>query len=142
MADAAIAELGYVGLADDDRASLLHAFDGNIVFVRDKVLVGGRAARHANTRSGDEVLDPERHASERTRIAPCHHDALDCLGLLEREFRRGGTKCMHGRLERVHTRKRGLNHVDRGQLSGPDRMRDPDGIQVRQFVVCQNESSF
>jgi len=142
MADAAIAELGYVGLADDDRAGLLHAFDGNVVFIRDKVLVGGRATRHANACGGDEVLDPEGHAGERTGIAPCHHDALDRLGLLERQFRRGGTKCMHGRLERVHARKCGLNHVNRGQLPGPDRMRDPDGIQVREFIVCQNESSF
>jgi hypothetical protein len=113
MADAAIAELGYVGFANDDCAGLLHTFDGNVVFVRDKVLVSGRAARHANTRGGDEVLDPERHAGEWTGITPCHHDALDRLGLFEREFRRGGTKCVHGWFERIYTRKRRLDHIDR-----------------------------
>ena len=69
MAEAAIAEFGGVGLADDDRVRRFQALDRDIILFGDMVLVESRAEGGADAARQDQVLHRDRDAGERAERA-------------------------------------------------------------------------
>ena len=114
VARAAVAELRYVGLAQDDRAGIPQAFDHHVVLLGHKILVGDGAGDGGQIPGADEVLDADRHARERSRVL-----ARRDLGIY---LPRGcGTGVVgRGRAERVHV---GLHllHVGDNRIGDLDR---------------------
>ena len=108
---AAVAELGIVGLAHDDRPGSTEPRDGLAVNIRNEVAVGERPVGRQGSAHPDVVLDSDRHAEEWRVLA-----AADC---------RIGVAGLRARLVREHDGER----VDGGVLAsyGVERRLDEFG---------------
>ena len=119
-------------LAEQDGAGGFEAAHHGGVEGRHEVAAHGGAARGAHAGGEAEVLDPDRHAVERSQIAAGGDLALGLLGGGERAVAGHRVVGVEARLERVDAREHGSGEVDRRQLAGADLRRDVDQCSIVQ----------
>ena len=139
--DAAVAELGNIGLAKDDSARRPEPLHADVVLVRHEVSVPGRTHHGQNVFSGDKVLDPYRDTRERTGIFARGNLSVDGARRGERHFWRRRTEGVNMRFERLHAPKRGLRDLRRRQLLGFDQRRNRNRVGATDFIVGVQDSS-
>ena len=114
------AELGGVGLADDDRARRPHPFDVERVLVGDEVAVDGGAERGPHPPGRGEVLDCDRQPLERARRLAPREGRVRRAGAFEGRLRVQGDDRVHGRVHLLDAGEEPAHELLGTELAGGD----------------------
>jgi hypothetical protein len=114
------AELGRVGLADQDRARRLQALGHDVVLGRHVVLVDERAPGGAHALRRDDVLDGDGQAAEGQVFRPF---SVECFRLLQRLIGQEGHDRVDLRVHALDLRDERAYHLGGRKLARPDQAR-------------------
>ncbi len=124
------AELGNVGLADDDRAGGAHPPHVQFVGRRDLVGEDRRALRGGEPAGIGEVLHRDRETVHPPRVVAAVELLVTLPGLVDELGLVGaGHDRVHRRVEPIDVPEVGLQHLDAGDLPAADQPRQLDGVQ-------------
>jgi len=111
-----VAELGGVGLAEDDGAGRLQPAHGDVVLLRDQVREEPRAAGGAHAAGVEHVLQRHRYAVQRAERLALHDRDLRLAGRRPRQLRRHQAEGVHPRVERLDAGQQRGGELDGGEL--------------------------
>src|SRR5439155_26919163 len=112
-------ELVAVELADDDGPGGAEACGHGGVVGGHEALEDAGARGGAESRRADDVLHPDRHAAEQTRILPRGDAAIDRLGRRDGLDLADREECPYLRLDGGDARQGGARELDGGDLPSP-----------------------
>ena len=117
---ALVAELGRVGLADEDGARPLQPLDGDSILLRHVLGEEPGAAGRQHAPGEHQILDRERHAVQRPQRLARHDGHLGGQGRLAGLLGGDGAEGVEPRVQPLDPRQHRVDDLDRGDRLLPD----------------------